>query len=118
MDNGVADIDGSAVFLEGKLDDLDRPVDARAESPRRGEIDGQGRTVVMPPVGVVHAGHRRSRNGSFRAKRRSSRPLWDLSRADSLASIEGPEARGNSSIFRVEPGHIRQGCLACQARTG
>jgi len=35
-----------------------------------------------------------------------------------LALSEGPEAQDISSTFRVEPGHIRQGCLACQAKDG
>ncbi len=34
MHDGVADIDGRAIFFERELDDLDRAVDARAESPR------------------------------------------------------------------------------------
>ncbi len=68
VDDGVADIDRRAIFLERQFDDLDRPVDARAESAWASEKDGQRRTVAMPPIGVVHAGHRCSRNGHFRGR--------------------------------------------------
>ena len=37
VDDRVADVDRRAVLLEQALDDLDRPVDAGAERPRRGE---------------------------------------------------------------------------------
>ena len=73
----------------------------------------------MPPIVVIHAGHRRSKNGHFRAARGSLRlALSGLPGTDSLAQIEGPVARDISSIFWVEPRHIRQGCLACQAEDG
>ena len=48
----MAHIDWGAPFLEGHLNDLDRPVHARAESARRGEVEGQGRV-----------GHAKSPNG-------------------------------------------------------
>jgi hypothetical protein len=35
-----------------------------------------------------------------------------------LALSEGPEAQDISSTFRIEPGHIRRGGLACQAKDG
>src|SRR3990170_3077658 len=58
MDDGMAHIDGRTVFSERKLDDLDGAVDAGAETARGGEIDGEGRTVGPPPIGLDRAGHR------------------------------------------------------------
>ena len=61
MDDVMAHIDGRAVFGERQLDDLDGAVDAGAEAARRGKIDGEGRTVGLPPIGLDRAAHRASR---------------------------------------------------------
>ena len=41
MDDLVADIDGSAVFLQGDFDDLDRAVHPGTEAAGAGQQDGQ-----------------------------------------------------------------------------
>ena len=41
----MAHVDGGAVLGERQLDDLDGPVDARAEAARRRQVNGEGRTL-------------------------------------------------------------------------
>jgi len=43
----VAHIDGGAVFLDGALDDLDRPVHPGAEAARRRHADDQGASLKL-----------------------------------------------------------------------
>ena len=48
VDDVVADVDRRPVLLEQALDDLDRPVDAGAERPRRGEQDAAAAHPGLP----------------------------------------------------------------------
>ena len=57
VDDLVADIDRRAEPLERQLDDLDRAVDAGAETARRGDQDAEGAGVGS----VMVAGHVRHR---------------------------------------------------------
>ena len=45
VDDLVADVDGGAPFLQGHLDDLDRPVHPGAEAARGGKVKGEGGQV-------------------------------------------------------------------------
>ncbi len=59
VDDLVADIDRRTETLERELDDLDRPVDAGAEAPRRAEKDVKRRTEGLAGIGCSgHGGYK------------------------------------------------------------
>ncbi len=120
MDDGMAHINGRAVFGEGELDDLDGAVDAGAEATRSGEIDGERGTVGLPPVGLDRASHLRLGESANLAASRSSLALSRLLTTDSLArkGSKKPATRDISKLILERARHIRRGCLACQAEDG
>src|SRR5262249_20050873 len=110
MDDFMAHIDGGAIFGEGELDDLDGALDAGAEAPRRGEIDGQRGTAGTPPIGLNRTVHRRLGEmvelaGNGPATRDSSLALSRSGATDSLTPIGGFSSSRHQTIeFLVEPG--------------
>src|SRR5262245_26332719 len=116
----MAHIDGSAVFGQRKLDDLDGAVNAGAKAARRRDIDGQRKEACSRPDLVAHASHLRPGNGAKGLKRRPSRALSGRRTGDSLTANFGETGCQEliQAFAGLAPRHIRRGGPACQAEDG
>src|SRR4029079_6123999 len=108
MDDFMAHIDGRAVFGQRQLDDLDRLGDAGAETARGRQINGEWRTVGLPPIGLDRAGHLRPGENMHSPASGPSLALSRLTTTDSLArKTKQPVTHGISKQFSDRARHIR-----------